>query len=155
MRRVMVVGSSGSGKTTFARALAEKLRLPLVELDRYYWRAGWNEPTGAEWRKSVADLAATPDWVMDGNYSGTFDLRMPIADAIIWLDYPRAICLRRALARTMRGYGRPRDGLTGCPERFDWEFLQSVWEFPSKHRPRIESAIRELGPHARLWQITD
>src|SRR5919197_1480126 len=107
-RRILVVGCSGACKTTLACRLAAALALPVVHLDLHYWRPGWQQPDRGEWRSQVAALAAVPEWVMDGNYSSTYDLRMPRADTLIWLDYRRATCLRRAFWRTLRGYGRAR-----------------------------------------------
>jgi adenylate kinase family enzyme len=99
-------------------------------------------------------LAAGPQWVMDGNYSNTYDIRMPRADSLVWLDFPRAICMRRVLARTVMGYGRTRPDLPeGCPERFDLAFLRYVWEFPRKHRPRIAAGIEQFGGHLRMTRL--
>ena len=79
MRRILVVGCPGAGKSTFARRLGEKLPLPVVHLDFHYWRSGWTLPALQGWRDQCAALAAAPDWIMDGNYSRTFDIRMPSA----------------------------------------------------------------------------
>src|SRR3954464_11046350 len=95
MRRVMVIGGPGSGKTTFTRQLADILGLQPIHLDLHFWQSGWRLPDPAAWREHVIALSATSDWVMDGNYSSTFDIRMPRADTLIWLDYPRATYLRR------------------------------------------------------------
>jgi adenylate kinase family enzyme len=130
MCRVMVVGCAGAGKTTFARRLAEKLELPAIHLDFHFWQPGWLPPDRQAWREQVVALAARPEWVMDGNYSNTYDIRMPRADSLVWLDYPRVVCMRRVLMRTIEGYGRTRRDLPdNCPERLDLAFLRYVWEF--------------------------
>ena len=79
MRRVLVVGSPGSGKSTLAKRLADNLGLPVVHLDFHFWRAGWEPVDDAAFRRRVSALAAKPEWIMDGNYSRTFDIRMPSA----------------------------------------------------------------------------
>src|SRR5262245_19550670 len=89
MQRIMIIGGPGTGKSTLARRVAERLGLPVVHLDRHYWSLGWVAPEAAAWRCRVAELAGAEAWVMDGNYSGTFDLRLPRAQALIWLDLPR------------------------------------------------------------------
>jgi len=156
MRRVMVVGCAGSGKTTFARRLAAKLELPLVHLDFHYWRPGWEPSESNDWRARVIALAGEPSWIMDGNYSNTYDVRMPRADTLICLDYPRAVCMRRVLLRTLIGYGRTRPDLPeACPERFDIPFLRHVWDFPQKHRPRIASGIERFGAHLRVRRLAN
>jgi adenylate kinase family enzyme len=155
MRRVLVLGGSGAGKSTFARRLAAILQLPVVHLDRHFWRPGWKMPDMQEWRATVAELAAGAEWIMDGNYSNTYDLRMPRADTIIWLDFPRAICMRRVLARTLKGYGRTRPDLPDeCPERFDFGFLRFVWNFNAEHRPHIVDGIDRYRDGRRLYQMT-
>jgi adenylate kinase family enzyme len=156
MRRVLVVGGPGAGKSTFARRLGARLQLPVVHLDFHYWRSGWQEPALGEWRNAVAALAAAQTWVMDGNYANTYDIRMPLADSLVWLDYPRAICMRRVLWRTLRGFGRTRSDLPpGCREKLDPEFLRFVWQYRGKHRHHIEDGIARLGRHLRVRRLCD
>jgi adenylate kinase family enzyme len=155
MRRVLVVGCAGAGKTTLARKLAERSGLPLVHLDFHYWRPGWRPPDDSNlWREQVIALTQAPAWIMDGNYSNTYDIRMPRADTLVWLDYPRAVCMRRVLLRTLLGYGRTRADLpSACPERFDIPFLRYVWHFPQRHRPRIVDAIERFGRQLRIARL--
>jgi adenylate kinase family enzyme len=156
MRRVLVIGCAGAGKTSFARKLAAKIGLPLIHLDFHFWRPGWELPDGSDWRRQVAALAAAPEWIMDGNYSNSYDLRMPRADTLIWLDYPRGLCMRRVLWRTLTGYGRVRPDLPEqCPERLDFPFLRYVWEFSVRHRPRIVDALEKFGGHLRVIRLAD
>jgi adenylate kinase family enzyme len=156
MRRVMVIGCSGAGKSTLSRQLGAALQLPLIGLDLHYWKAGWTPTPHAEWRDRVATLAAAPEWVMDGNYSGTFDLRMPRADTLIWLDFARTVCLRRVLTRVIRDHGRSRPDLPdGCPEQFDLEFLWYVWTFNAKHRPLLRPALEQYGAHLDVIPLAD
>jgi adenylate kinase family enzyme len=154
MDRVLVVGCAGSGKSTFARRLGTALELPVVHLDFHYWRPGWQVPDRAAWRQQVVTLAASPRWVMDGNYSSTYDVRMARADTLVWLDHPRAVCMRRVLWRTARGYGRERPDLpAGCPEHFDLTFLRYIWDFPRKHRPRIAAGIDRFSGHLGMIRL--
>jgi adenylate kinase family enzyme len=155
MRRVLVVGCGGAGKTTFARRLAEKLALPVVHLDSHFWRPRWQAPDRETWREQVVALAARPEWVMDGNYSNTYDIRMPRADYLVWLDYPRRICMRRVITRMVRGYGRTRiDMAENCPEHFDLAFLRYVWNFPHAHRPRIVAGIAQYGGNLHMATLS-
>jgi adenylate kinase family enzyme len=154
MRRVLIIGCSGAGKSTLARKLCVALGLPLIGLDRVYWRAGWIEPSPAEWRQAVSQLVAEPAWVMDGNYAATFDLRMPRADTLVWLDFPRMTCLRRVIFRALMGYGRTRPDLPeGCPEKIDLTFWRWVWDFPTRSRPGIPTAIERHGAHLRVVRL--
>ena len=101
MRRILVIGSPGAGKSTLAQRLAVRLDLPLIHLDREYFGPGWAMPSKEEWRDKVARLASRPAWVMDGNYASTFDIRVPRAEAIVWLDVPRWQCALSVLWRVV------------------------------------------------------
>jgi adenylate kinase family enzyme len=94
MQRVLVMGSGGAGKSTFARGLAERTGLPLVHLDALYWRAGWVEPEREAWARTVEGLLGEARWILDGNYGGTMERRMEACDTVVFLDPPRTLCLR-------------------------------------------------------------
>jgi adenylate kinase family enzyme len=142
-QRILVIGCSGAGKSTLARAIAERYRLPLIHLDRFYWRPGWKAPADAEWFAVVERLIAEPTWVMDGNFSSTMARRAEMADAIVFLDLPRWLCLMRVLRRAAMGYGKARaDVAPGCPERFDWAFLKWNWNYPKRSRPKTLALLQ-------------
>ncbi|MBB5112224.1 adenylate kinase [Micromonospora echinospora] len=147
MRRILVVGSSGAGKSTLAGELARRLDLPLIHLDRHYWRPGWTAPAPADFRAEVAALAARPAWIMDGNYASTLDLRLPRADLLVLCDTSRLRCLVRIVRRRWTHRAAPRPDLPeGCPERLDLDFLPHVWRFPRDSRPRVLAALAEHAP---------
>jgi adenylate kinase family enzyme len=146
VRRVAVIGCGGSGKSTFARALGARLGLPVVHLDRHYWRPGWVPTPDAEWRRVQHELVSRDRWVIDGNYGSTLDLRLAAADTVVFLDLPRRSCLRGVLARWARGHGRCVQA-EGCPERVSLAFLRWVWRYPREGRLRVLAAIRaHAGP---------
>ncbi len=102
MRRVSVVGCSGSGKTTFARSLAARLEVPHIELDAVYHQPNWTPLPDEEYRRQVADLVNQEAWVIDGNYSVIRDLVWEAADTVVVLAYPRRVVMRRVMQRTLR-----------------------------------------------------
>lgn len=142
MERVLVIGSPGSGKSTLATRIARRTGLPIVHLDREYWRSGWVEPDPAEWRETVEALTARPRWVMDGNYGGTLELRLRRADTVIVLDLPAWLCTARIVIRALRHRGRVRpDMAEGCPEQISWEFIRYTATFPWHARRRTEARL--------------
>ena len=103
-RRVSVIGTTGSGKTTFAGGLARKLGLSHIELDALYWGPNWVGAPREVFRARVEQAVCVPGWVSDGNYRNARDILWPRAQAVIWLDYPFAITFWRLMRRTWRNW---------------------------------------------------
>ena len=145
MKRVVVIGSGGSGKSTFSRQLGQVTGLPVVHLDRLYWHAGWVKTEREEWTAIVDREIERPEWIMDGNFGGTRAVRMAAADSIIMLDLPRLTCMYRIMKRrlTYREGSRP-DMAEGCHERFDPEFILWVWNYPKQGGRRAYEEIASL-----------
>lgn len=104
-QRINVVGSSGSGKSTFSRRLARQLDLPYIEMDALFWRPNWKGAPDDEFLALVQEATDQPAWVLDGNYSRTQSIKWRSVQAVVWLDhsYPRTICrsIRRATSRAL------------------------------------------------------
>jgi len=145
MKRVAVVGSSGAGKSTFARRLGERTGLPVIHLDELYWRPGWDPTPDDEWDQVVTELAAGDEWIIDGNYSRTMEMRARRADTVVFLDYPRVGCLARVLRRTLTNYGRAVQA-PGCPEKIDLQFLKWVATYPNAGKPRMLAKLEGAPP---------
>jgi adenylate kinase family enzyme len=138
MRKVLVIGAGGAGKSTFAKRLGESLNIEVLHLDKLHWQPGWIERPKAEWRKTVEELLKHDAWIMDGNYSGTLDIRLEACDTVIFLDMSRTLCLWRVLKRAImyRNQSRP-DMAEGCPERLNLEFILWIWNYSNTTRPKI------------------
>jgi adenylate kinase family enzyme len=141
--RILVLGPSGAGKTELALRLGELLGLPLVHLDAHRWRPGWVALPDRDWRPVVAELTRAPEWIMDGTYESTLDLRIPAADAVIVLEVSRLSCFVGLLRRRFLNGRQPRpDAPAG--QRIDRAFLRYLWRYPAATRPLL---LAELGEH--------
>ena len=117
MRRVMIVGQPGSGKSWLARQIGARLGLPVHHMDHIHWLPGWVERSIPDKQALCAGIEAQEDWVFEGNFSPTVAHRIARADQVIWLDMPVALRLWRVTRRKLGTLGRARpDMAPGCPE---------------------------------------
>ncbi len=146
----MVTGLAGAGKSTFSRALSAKTGLPLIHLDVHFWNPGWVEPSEDDWREKQQGLLTSDEWIVDGNYQATLDLRLERANTIVFLDTPWWVCAGRAFVRGIRK--RPVDFQLpdGCGEsayrrlREEWSLVWRIWR---AHRSERELELRTLSRH--------
>jgi adenylate kinase family enzyme len=151
MKKIMVIGSSGAGKTHFSRKLSEKFGIPLIHLDKIYWQPGWNEPTKEEWKATLADMLDRDSWIIDGNYGATIEMRLAAADTVFFLDMRRTLCIWRVIRRTLRFFRRGRpDMAEGCYERLNLEFLSFVWNYPKRSKPKIEKLLNKVEAEKKI-----
>jgi adenylate kinase family enzyme len=144
MERIMVIGvSAGVGKSTFARRLGNNLNIEVHHLDTFYWRPGWVEAPLEEFISAQKEVLSHDKWVMEGNYSHSFNLRSELADTIIYLELPLGICLYRVIKRWLSNLGKTRpDMAKGCNEKLDWQFIKFIIStyFPRKKEMKIKLA---------------
>jgi adenylate kinase family enzyme len=151
MKKILVIGSGGAGKSTFARRLGAILKLKVIHLDSLYWSPGWVEMPKDEWRATVEELLKKDSWIMDGNYGGTLDTRLAACDTVIFLDISRLVCLSRVLKRRALYSRRSRpDMAEGCPEKIDREFIKWIWDYPRKRRPAV---LEKLKAHSQTKSV--
>ena len=137
MERVMIIGCGGAGKSTLARQLGEKTGLPVVHLDKLFWTPGWVSLSREEFDKVHREAIVQEKWIIDGNFDRTMPERIRRCDAVVYLDFSRFACLLGVAKRILTTYGKVRPDMgEGCPERFDWEFLQWVWNFNGSKREK-------------------
>jgi adenylate kinase family enzyme len=142
VRKVLVIGSPGAGKSVFSRRLGKITGLPLIHLDQHYWRPGWVEPSKEEWDRQLEELLQRDSWIIDGNYSRTMDLRLAYCDTAIFLDFPRHVCTWRVLKRSLGFTARP-DLAVGCEEKVDVTFLKWTWNFSTRSRPGVLKRLQD------------
>ena len=154
-RRVVVTGMAGAGKSTFAQQLSAKTGLPVIHLDVHFWKPGWVAPSDTEWRDIQSSLLAGEEWIADGNYHETLDLRLERADTVVYLDTPWWLCAARAFKRGLR---RP-EGIQlpdGCEDtgwrrlRDEWWLVWRVWLGRRSERERELAIVARHGSHTAL-----
>ena len=155
----MVTGLAGSGKSTFSRALSAKTGLPVVHLDVHFWKPGWVEPSEDEWREKQRCLITSDEWIVDGNYHATLDLRLRRADTVVFLDTPWWVCAWRALVRGVRkrpvGFQLPN----GCDEsalrrlRDEWSLGWRIWRIRRSERELELETLSRHRDHLALYVL--
>lgn len=151
MKKIVVIGSGGSGKSTLARQLGEITKLPVYHLDALFWKPGWTPMARDEWEQLQRELVRKSEWIIDGNYGSTLDIRMEAADTIIFFDLSRWVTTYRVLKRRVMYHGKTRPDLTeGCPEQLDFEFIKWVWNFSREKRPAILEKLEKYSGSKRV-----
>ncbi|MGG6893532.1 AAA family ATPase [Rhizobium sp. BR 315] len=145
--RVLVIGCSGTGKSTLAQAIASLRGLAYVSMDRdIFWLPGWKLRPRPQSVALIEQAVAGSRWIMDGNSPGTLPLRLPRADIVIWRRSPRHVALRGVISRWLRYRGRSRPEMApGCPERLDWKFLHYTWTFERNSAPELQQMLVQHG----------
>lgn len=145
MRKIIIIGSGGAGKSTFARKLGHKLNRKVYHLDALFWKPNWVGVSRDEQIKVQHTLVQEEEWIIDGNYGGTMEIRLQAADTIIFLDIPRTICVFRVLKRMIQYRNKTRPDMgEGCKERIDIHFLKWVWNYPKTKKPEILKNLNKL-----------
>ena len=144
MERILIIGCGGAGKSTLARQLGEKLNLPVVHLDKLFWKPGWVEESQEEFDRKLAQELGKPKWIMDGNFNRTMPQRLQKCNTVIYLDFSRWTCLLGVAKRVITTYGKVRPDMgEGCPERVDLEFLKWVWNYNKDKRQRNYQLLQQ------------
>lgn len=138
MKKVLVIGCPGSGKSTFSSRLSKESNIPVIHLDSFYWKPGWISCSNQEFDKILRGLLLRESYIMDGNYSRTIDFRLSFADTVFYFDFSRYLCLYRVIKRRILNRGKAREYMgKDCPESIDFKFIKSVWNFRKNQRMQI------------------
>lgn len=153
-KRIIVIGSPGSGKSTFSRKLAEITEIPLIHLDKEFWNYGWVETPIDEWVKKQENLILEDEWIVDGNYGGTMDMRVKKADTVICFQLSRMVCILSYFKRVITNINKVRPDMPeGCPEKFDFQFMKYIWNFPkTSGRRNFERLERSTDKHIIVFK---
>ena len=147
MNRILVIGvASGAGKSTFARRLGELTGIEVTHLDRLFWKPGWVEAPAEEFSEAQQQVVRNDKWIIEGNYTGTINIREAYADTIIYLELPLHVCLYRVLKRRIQYHGKTRKDVgEDCEEKIDWAFLKFIL---TTYGPRKEKMVERMQRYA-------
>ena len=138
-KKTIILGCPGSGKSTFARALAARTGLPLVHLDNVWWRADGTHVSREEFDRALAALLQDERWILDGDYSRTYEVRLQAADTVIFLDYPEAVCMDGIRARV----GEARPDMPWAETALDPELVAMVQNYRRDNRPALLALLQK------------
>ncbi|KGJ93370.1 adenylate kinase [Thalassotalea sp. ND16A] len=140
MNRIVVIGSSCSGKSTFSQHLAKKLNSQYIELDQLHWLPNWQERPDEQFRNRVSKVTSKDSWIVDGNYSVARDILWPRATTIIWLNHSFGLVLYRSITRSIFRAATKKRLFAGNVESFKQTFLSRdsiiLWVLKTYHRKR-------------------
>lgn len=132
-KRIMIIGCSGSGKSYFARELRDIINVPIYYLDRIYWRENWTHISDEELVEEIEKIVKKDEWIIDGDYFDSMELRMKNADVIYYLDMPIDLCIEQENKRR----GTKREDLPEyLEEKYDPEFIDWIKDYETKRKPK-------------------
>ena len=136
-KKIIVIGPSGAGKSYFSKQLANITNLPLYHLDNFFWKQDKTHITREEFDEKLFELLKQDKWIIDGDYSRTYELRIKYADTIFFLDFP----LEDALKGVKQRIGKPRDDIPWKEDSFDPEFKQWIIDWYKNTQPWVNHLI--------------
>jgi adenylate kinase family enzyme len=145
MEKIVVIGSAGAGKSTFARQLGAKLDIEVLHLDCYFWDPDWREKSPSERKEIQHTLMKKDRWIIEGTYLSTSEERLGAADWIIFLDINVLICFWRIIKRRIQNHNKNRLDLpVGCTEKLHWTYILKVLVFPLRGRRHLFQKRKKL-----------
>ena len=140
MKKIIVIGCPGSGKSRFSKELHKKTGVPLYHLDMMYWNADKTIVEKSVFRERLSDVLKKDEWIIDGNYSSTMEMRMAACDTVFFLDYPTELCVLGIMERR----GKPRSDMPWIETEEDDEFMEYIKSFNDKSRPDIIKLLEKF-----------
>lgn len=138
-QKILVIGCAGSGKSTFSKNLRDITGLPLFHLDNIWWKPDKSHISREEFDQKLDEILRTDRWIIDGNYSRTFETRFQACDTVIFLDYPVDVCMNGIKERI----GKDRADIPWTERTLDPELVKLVERYETDNRPVILSLLEK------------
>ena len=139
MKKIIVIGCPGSGKSTVSRALHNKTGIPLYHLDMIYWNADKTTVEKSVFLERLSVVLEKDEWIIDGNYGSTMELRMAACDTVIFLDCPLDVCLDGIRNRR----GKPRSDMPWIETEEDAEFIEFIKSYNEQQKPKVLELLQK------------
>ena len=139
LKKIIVIGCPGSGKSTVSRTLHNKTGIPLYHLDMMYWNADKTTVEKSVFLERLSDVLEKDEWIIDGNYSSTMELRMAACDTVLFLDYPLEVCLDGIKERR----GKPRSDMPWIETEEDAEFIEFIKSYNEQQKPKVLELLKK------------
>lgn len=150
MKKIIVIGCPGSGKSTFARALHHKMGIPICHLDTLFWNADKTAVEKSVFRERLTRVLEMNAWIIDGNYASTMEIRMAACDTVFFLDYPTDVCLAGVKARI----GKPRGDMPWIETEEDAEFVEFIKGYNKEQKPKVLALLTQYR-HKDIFVLKD
>lgn len=152
----MVIGvSAGAGKSTFARKLSDILQINVHHLDTMYWEPGWVEAAFEDFKSRQQEVINQQEWIIEGNYRNTFEMRVEKADTIIYIEKPLTVCLYRVMKRWLTNIGKDRpDRAVGCNEKIDMAFIKFICSTYFQRKKKMRQQLKKLKSSKQVFILT-
>ncbi|WP_078433378.1 topology modulation protein [Metabacillus halosaccharovorans] len=156
MKKIMVIGvSAGAGKSTFARKLSDFLQINVHHLDTMYWEPGWVEASFEDFKSRQLEVINQQEWIIEGNYRNTFEMRVEKADTIIYIEKPLTVCLYRVMKRWLTNIGKDRpDRAIGCNEKIDMAFIKFICSTYFQRKKKMRQQLEKLKSSKQVFIFT-
>ena len=135
----MIIGCPGSGKSTFARKLRDMTNLPLYYLDMLFWNADRTTVDKEVFQQRLEEILQKDQWIIDGNYNRTIELRLQHCDMVFFLDYPTEVCMEGVRTR----FGKEREDIPWVEKEVDEEFMEFIQNFQENSKPKILALLEK------------
>ncbi len=151
-QRIMIFGLPESGKSTFALKLSKVLKLPLYHLDKYFFISHWIERSEEDFLEIQKGIVEKEQWIVDGNCIHSLETRYKRADIVIYICFPRILCIFRLFQRLLKKDSEILDRAPNCKEKVSWKLIQYLWNFECRIQEKINE-LRKNYPNVKFFKI--